>query len=70
MDKEFSKEEMDKFGPIMEPKPSVISQADDWEQAWLPGQKREKGGMIYHSKKLNKVRHTTFSEYYGDGIVD
>ena len=67
--RELSKEERERLD-YLDSKSSIIKSTDDWEKVWEPGMKNQRYGMAFYSKKLDKLRGPTFSEFYGNGIVD
>lgn len=45
-------------------------EANDWIQVWKPNGLHKKFCKIMYSPSINKLRHTSFTEFYGRGIVD
>lgn len=44
--------------------------ADDWYTTFPPKEWGIKFSKLMYSKSLDRLRHATFSEFYGEGIVD
>lgn len=66
----FSKENWSKLvsdGILDEDK---SSDANDWQTTFTPEQWGSKYHKFMYSKSLNKLRHTNFEEFYGNGIID
>lgn len=53
---------------IMESKEK--DKSDDWVTTFPPNYWGQKYAKRMYSKKLDRLRHTTMTEFYGNGIVD
>ena len=47
-----------------------VDKADDWETTFPPNKWGTKYAKRMYSPSLDRLRATTFGEFYGNGIVD
>jgi hypothetical protein len=66
----ISKEEWDKAKAKGVLKEEDTKGVTDWKKTFYMGGGDAKYGSLMYSKSLGLLRHETFNEFYGSGIVD